>query len=205
MNMREKVRGPAGPVRHKAGTHAPAKRQRPNARDRILNAVLAVTEKSGAGHLSLEAIARQAGVSKGGLLYHFPTKKSLMRALVEHHLSLTEKAIVEAELTAPSPNAVATALVHVSRKVCDVKRPRAQEGALAAFVEDPSLFDPVRAHHRRVVDHLRASAADPDLSLIALLALEGIKTHDILALDFLKEAERKRILERLAALLQKGA
>ena len=205
MNVRQKVRGLAEPVRQKAGSHAPAKRERPNARDRILNAVLAVTEKSGAGHLSLEAIARQAGVSKGGLLYHFPTKKSLMRALVEHHISLTEQAIVEAELTARSPNAVATALVHVSRKVCDVKRPRAQEGALAAFVEDPSLFDPVRTHHRRVADRLRASAADPDLSLIALLTLEGIKAHDVMALDFLKEAERKRVLERLAALLQKGS
>lgn len=127
-----------------------------------------------------------------------------MRALVEHHLSLTEQAIVDAELTAPSPNAVATALVHVSRKFCDVKRPRAQEGAMAAFVEDPSLFDPVRTYHRRVVDRLRASAADPDLSLIALLTLEGIKAHDVLALDFLQEAERKRILERLAALLQQG-
>lgn len=205
MNVRQKVRGLAEPMRRKAGGHAPAKRQRPNARDRILNAVLAVTEKSGAGHMSLEAIARQAGVSKGGLLYHFPTKKSLMRALVEHHISLTEEAIVEAELAVPSPNAVATALVHVSRKVCDVKRPRAQEGALAAFVEDPSLFDPVRAYHRRVADRLRASAADPDLSLIALLTIEGMKAHDILALDFLKEAERKRILERLAALLQAGA
>ena len=205
MNVRQKVRGPAVPVRDKAGSHALATRQRPNARDRILNAVLAVTEKYGAGHLSLEAIARQAGVSKGGLLYHFPTKKSLMRALVEHHISLTEQAIIDAELTARSPNAVATALVHVSRKICDVTPPRAQEGALAAFVEDPSLFDPVRAYHRRVADRLRASAADPDLSLIALLTLEGIKMHDILALDFLQEAERKRILERLAALLQKGA
>jgi AcrR family transcriptional regulator len=205
MNVQQRVRRPAGAARQTAGSHPPAKRQKTNARDRILNAVLAITEKSGVGHLSLEAIARQAGVSKGGLLYHFPTKKSLMRALVEHHLSLTEQAIVEAELTARSPNAVATALVRVSRKMCDVKKPpRAQEGALAAFVEDPSLFDPIRAHHRRVAERLRVSAADPDLSLIALLALEGIKAHEILALDFLKEADKKRILDRLAVLLQQG-
>src|SRR5690625_1088972 len=33
--------------------------------------------------LSLEAVARRAGLSKPGLMYHFPTKKALMRGLVE--------------------------------------------------------------------------------------------------------------------------
>jgi AcrR family transcriptional regulator len=179
--------------------------QKANARDRILNAVLAITKKSGVGHLSLDAIARQANVSKGGLLYHFPTKKALMRALVEHHLALTEQAIADAEEAARSPNAVATALVEVCRNVLKVQRLEKPDGALAAFVEDPSLFDPIRAHHRRVAGRIRTSARDPDLSLIALLALEGIKTHDVLALDFLTDEDRARVLTALAALLRKSA
>lgn len=204
MNVRHKVHSPAEPVRKVAGSDPADDRQRANARDRILNAVLAVTEKSGFGHLSLEAIARQAGVSKGGLLYHFPTKKSLMRALVEHHLALTDQAIVEAESTAQSPNAVATALVEVWQKTFEVNCSPTQEGALAAFVEDPALFEPVRTHHQRLAERLRASAADPALSLIALLAIEGMKMHDVMALDFLQEAERRQIMATLAALLRKA-
>jgi len=36
-------------------------------------------------NLTLEAVAAEAGLSKGGLLYHFPTKKHLIDALFEHH------------------------------------------------------------------------------------------------------------------------
>ncbi|MFF4615626.1 TetR/AcrR family transcriptional regulator [Nonomuraea jabiensis] len=37
----------------------------------------------GAEALTLEAVARRAGVSKGGLFYHFPTKQALVAAMVD--------------------------------------------------------------------------------------------------------------------------
>jgi AcrR family transcriptional regulator len=184
--------------------------KKPNARGRILDAVLAVAKQSGVGHLSLSAIAKQAGVSKGGLLYHFPNKNELMRALVEHHLAVAEREVAEAEVRADSPNAVASALVDVHREAIErgareargcLVRP--QGSALAAFVENPSLFEPVRVHQRRVADNIRHSAADPELSLIALLVLEGMKAHDVLELDWLAGDERVRILDALSALLCK--
>jgi AcrR family transcriptional regulator len=46
--------------------------------------------------VTLEAVAAEAGVSKGGLLYHFPTKDALLEALVQDWLDRFE-ADVEAE------------------------------------------------------------------------------------------------------------
>ena len=41
---------------------------------------------SGAVHLTLDAVAERAGVSKGGLLYHFPSKESLLQAMVDRNM-----------------------------------------------------------------------------------------------------------------------
>ena len=44
---------------------------RPSARARLLDAAVAVVRRDGAQALTLDAVAAEAGVSKGGLLYHF--------------------------------------------------------------------------------------------------------------------------------------
>ena len=39
--------------------------------------------RDGAQALTLDAVAAEAGVSKGGLLYHFKTKRELLDAMLE--------------------------------------------------------------------------------------------------------------------------
>jgi AcrR family transcriptional regulator len=55
---------------------------RPSQRNAILDAALTPLKNGEA--LSLESAARAAGVSKPGLMYHFPTKEALVAALVDH-------------------------------------------------------------------------------------------------------------------------
>ncbi|MDO8275460.1 MAG: TetR/AcrR family transcriptional regulator, partial [Serpentinimonas sp.] len=43
-------------------------------RNALLEATNTVILRDGIAHLTLEAVAKEAGVSKGGLLYHFPSK-----------------------------------------------------------------------------------------------------------------------------------
>ncbi|RVC42866.1 TetR/AcrR family transcriptional regulator, partial [Mesorhizobium sp. M4A.F.Ca.ET.090.04.2.1] len=68
------------------------KTRRANSRDRILAAAADVARETGPGSLSLDAVASRAGVSKGGLLYNFPTKAKLMQSLVEDYLKAFEQA-----------------------------------------------------------------------------------------------------------------
>src|SRR5215469_14026355 len=55
------------------------------ARDRLLDAAERVVAESGATHLTLDAVAKSAGVSKGGLLYHFPSKEALLEGMLSRH------------------------------------------------------------------------------------------------------------------------
>ena len=55
-------------------------------RARIRVAAAKVIERDGAGHLTLEKVAAQADLSKGGLLYHYPSKDALLQGLLNHLL-----------------------------------------------------------------------------------------------------------------------
>ena len=41
--------------------------------------------RDGVSAMTLEAVAREAGLSKGGLLYHFASKDELIAAMLQHH------------------------------------------------------------------------------------------------------------------------
>ncbi|MEZ0166549.1 TetR/AcrR family transcriptional regulator [Kineococcus sp. LSe6-4] len=51
-------------------------------RDRLVDAFAGLVVSSGARSATLEAVAARAGVSKGGLLYHFASKDALVEGLV---------------------------------------------------------------------------------------------------------------------------
>ena len=54
-------------------------------RELIFEAASQILCEEGWNSLSLAAVAKQAGLSKGGLLYHFPNKVLLIEALFEYH------------------------------------------------------------------------------------------------------------------------
>ncbi|RIQ30210.1 TetR/AcrR family transcriptional regulator [Jiangella rhizosphaerae] len=54
---------------------------RPSSRDRILDALERILVETGLHAVTLESVAEKAGVSKGGLLYHFPSKEALITGL----------------------------------------------------------------------------------------------------------------------------
>lgn len=57
--------------------------RKPVARDAVLDAFEELLIDVGERAATLDAVARRAGVSKGGLLYHFPNKEALITATLE--------------------------------------------------------------------------------------------------------------------------
>ena len=63
-----------------------------------------ILRRDGLTNLTLENVAAEAGLSKGGLLYHFPNKQSLIEALFDYHNQIFEErlqALAEDEIEAP--------------------------------------------------------------------------------------------------------
>ena len=65
--------------------------RKPVAKDAVLDAFEALLIEVGERAATLDAVAKRAGVSKGGLLYHFPNKEALISALLERLDRLAEE------------------------------------------------------------------------------------------------------------------
>lgn len=73
----------------------PNKKQPEIVRSNLLLQALRIIQTDGVHGLTLDAVARQAGVSKGGLLHHFPSKQALIDAMIEQVFHLIDKRIEE--------------------------------------------------------------------------------------------------------------
>ena len=166
-------------------------------RTRILDAAEHLSCENGPAHVSIEAVAARAGVSKGGFLYHFPTKQALLRALVSEHVEGLRRAM--AARGGDTPLAQALAYLDVMRDKLTESGPR--PGLFAAIAEDPEFIAPVRALRAEILDDVFRRCPDPKLATVVFLASEGLvfaRLTDPLAHD---GAELAGIFEMLGRLL----
>lgn len=137
---------------------------------RILRAADAIATENGAGMVSLDAVAERAGISKGGLLYHFPSKGRLLQALVENHLDRVEGMLAEHDDQAAQNCVILTLLDHF---LAELERTPPEGGLLAALAEDPAILAPVAAFQERVLRRIRANTSDPVLAETIFFAIQG--------------------------------
>ncbi|MBN9023372.1 MAG: TetR/AcrR family transcriptional regulator [Rhizobiales bacterium] len=184
-----------------ASVAKPSSSPRLRARDKILAAAEELARIAGPGNLSLDAVAARAGVSKGGLLYHFPTKAKLLQALVEQFLASFDETLREREaLNGGAPDSLVHAYLDtlVGEHLCHQPPP---SGLLAALGEDPDFLEPVRRFDRSLLDRMKANSSDPTLALIVFLALHGMKSQQLLNIASVNEAEFKAVVARLYDLI----
>ncbi len=180
-----------------------------DARTRILDAAEAIIQARGVAGLTLEAAARDAGVSKGGLLYHFASKEALLAALMARLADFMRheyRACVEAQ--PPGPGRVARANLEwgfgEGEGACNERHDRAAAILLATFHHDPALLDPVR----EVIAEMRAdNAADglpPGVGEAIHAAADGMFMARIFRLYAPTPAERAAMRATLAELLDRA-
>jgi AcrR family transcriptional regulator len=165
-------------------------------RDDILYAAARVVRRDGAALLTLDAVAAEAGVSKGGLLYHFGAKDDLVAGLVDRLLARFDERVAAAgEGGADFVSAYITASVH------DDDDDFATAAALVAAVAlSPDLLQPLRDRYGQWSLALAAACVDRSAALVVRLALDGLWFADLLQLAPPSKAERRTLARRLVAL-----
>ncbi len=182
----------------------------PEARTRILDAAEAIVRRAGVAALTLEATAREAGVSKGGLLYHYGSKEALLTGLLNRMAEFVSEdfAASLAALPAGAGQVARTMLawgLEAPQEACNERCDRAAAVFLAAFHHDPALLDPMRA----VVARMRAAVATdglaPGAGMAIMAAMDGLFMARIFGLYTLDEAERLALRDALGRLLEPAA
>ncbi|MBL8584647.1 MAG: TetR/AcrR family transcriptional regulator [Rhizobiaceae bacterium] len=166
---------------------------RPHSRDKILAAAAEVAREVGPGNLSLDAVAYRAGVSKGGLLYNFPTKAKLMQALVQDYVTTYEAQLDQAM---QGQGSLLAAHVALSAKECSETVPSAA-GLLAVMAEDPDFLLPIKSLKRRLLDRLKSASPGASNLLIVFAALEGLRSMKLFDMDVFTDEERETLLADL--------
>ena len=173
--------------------------KRPNSRGRVLDAADALVSEVGANHMSLDAVAARAGLSKGGLLYLFPSKVALLQGMLERYVERLENGAENGAAKSKVSEArrlLAARLAARGEKDLDKQR-TGSFSMIAAIAEQPRLLDPVRAAHKRIWSRLQKSSKDPELALLAWFALEGLLYVELFATSPLTRAERVKLMKRL--------
>ena len=147
-------------------------------------------------------MAAAAGISKGGVLYHFPSKQALLEGMLERVMA-DYSARADAHLHNQEGSTISA---WISAEESRTNEERSMTLAiLASAAEDPSLLAPARSLLKHTVDTVRREAEDPDLAVILLLATEGMRFLDILDLLPFSAAQRRRLQQRIRSLAETEA
>lgn len=179
----------------------------PDARTRILDATEAIVRARGVNGLTLEAAAREAGVSKGGLLYHFASKEALLVGLLQRMAEFVAADFAAGVERQPEePGRVARATLEWSLGLppeeCNERCDRAAAVFLAAFHHDPALLDPIRAIIARIREAVAADGLPPGHGMAIMAAMDGLFMARVFGLYTLDEAERAAMHAALSRLLE---
>jgi AcrR family transcriptional regulator len=154
-------------------------------KDRLLDAAGVVVRRDGAQALTLDAVAAEAEVSKGGLLYHFKSKRELVEGMIDRWMAEFQR-----EIDAADPNFV--------RGWVRASDPAGEElGMLAALVADPALLVAVRSQYRIWQDRVEREGGDPVDATVARLAADGLWLAELLGLGPPTGEVRERVVARL--------
>jgi AcrR family transcriptional regulator len=173
-------------------------------RDSLLDAAKRVMQRNGAGHLTLDAVAREAGVSKGGLLYHIPNKQALLRGVVEYGGQCMRQDMEEQIGLMKGPRSFARAYLQLSiygppDNDC---RPSSEAiwALLGAAANDPSLLTPIQETQAELGRRLDAEALDPDVANLIRLIGRGLWMTEIFGFEPPTDLERRRLHDLIARL-----
>jgi AcrR family transcriptional regulator len=168
--------------------------------DLIVDAAQAVVLEMGAAHMTLDAVAAKAGISKGGLLYHFPTKEALLRAMLNRRVQRLEKVRKEKRAEFPDgPTREIKAYV-LSLLARDRKTERISAGLLASAAYNPRLLEPLRSDYKKVLTELTLTGLRLERAAVIVLAAHGLRLLEILSLSPFKDKQRKQVIEEMLRL-----
>lgn len=171
-------------------------------REVLLRAASQVVIDKGVEALTLDAVAQQAGVSKGGLLYHFPNKDALIGSMVEQLIQDFET-VLQTEFDqddAPgTPGQWVRAYIRATLRFS--KQTLALIARLTSIaVHSPDLLEAAKVYDQQWRQRVETSGIDPTKTTIILLATDGLWLSEVFQVSTLEEPRLTQVVETLLAM-----
>jgi AcrR family transcriptional regulator len=174
----------------------------PQVRAGILAAAGRVIARDGSEALTIAGVAAEAGLSVGGLRYHFASKRELLVGLVEHSFEGFDQALATAG-SAPGDRTRA----YIAATLSDVDNEGEMDlaaGLMAAIAVDSSLLAMVQEFFGRWQSALEDDGIDPAVAITVRLAMDGWWMAAFLGLAAPQGRDARGAREVLDALVSKA-
>lgn len=157
----------------------------PHARERVLDAFEALLIAEGERVATLDATAKRAGVSKGGLLYHFATKEELANAMIARLDALLTEDVAQMRAAPEGPIVyfLRTSVLHndpLDRAIVAVAR--------LAQGDHTYARDSLHSARARWAECIRPHVRDEASLDLVLLVSDGLYFNNVLDLNSLQNA-----------------
>lgn len=164
----------------------------------VIQSALAIIARDGPNRLTLDAIAKEGGISKGGVMHQFPTKEAVLRALLDHQQA-HGKEVVAGYL---GEHGADHAQPQLAARVASAREATTQSNSvvlaiMAAVAQDPTLLSSVLEQDRESLLAIREEASDPDLAVLRWEAARGMVITHLLGMSPLSAEDRERLFARL--------
>jgi len=174
-------------------------------RSKILDAAIRVIERDGVTGVTFDAVAAEAGVTRGGMMYHFPSREALIAAIHGHLAQQWEASLVESAGKSAAQASASERYVAYAR-TCAQSATRAE---LLFMLDAPhaaqaaSAWDEVLAQWAAPAP-APAAGDDPAAlaQFIARLAADGMWVYEALSNAPLPADLRQRVAEQLTRMIQ---
>ncbi len=176
--------------------------RKPNCKEVILDAAEAVVMEMGAVHMSLDVVARKARVSKGGLMYHFTTKKSLLKAMIERLVKqyYKDRAVVLEKIKEGKGRLLKAGIL--TALAPDKKRDRMGLSILVVAAHDPELLKSLKDAHRDHLNELTGSGLTLERAAVISLASDGLMLSEMLGFSPYSLAQKKNIKDTMIRMIE---
>lgn len=165
-------------------------------REEILSSASYIIENMGMEKFTLEAVAKNAGISKGGLLYHFPNKESIIKGMIDEYgnaffSEVKDKAIEDEQVGRWNRSYIETSF---NDKVATTAL---SNSILAVLFSNPEFLTIYKQENSLIQEEMSKDGIDKVNATIIKLASDGLWLAELLGIEPLNEELKQQVKEKL--------
>jgi AcrR family transcriptional regulator len=165
-------------------------------RQDILITASQIVQRDGVARLTIDAVAREAKLSKGGVLYHFPCKEALVTGMIMDHIESFTHDITCNLTEETGAGRWLRAYLRASDDTVR-KEPHPVVCLIAAIATNPALLAPLQQHFALWQEQSVQDGLPPALATLLRLAIDGLWFADLFQLAPPEGELREEVLQLL--------
>lgn len=189
-------------------------------KEKICESAIRIASRDGLLAMTLENVARETGITKGGVMYHFPSKDELIRGVLEYFSQQCEVMLMRRVIDDPEPR------MRWARCMLDCLFPQSRAesqtdefdsdvlsrffiATLAGAVTSPGAMQPLRDLAARMRNRCLSDPRDGMEQLLVWLTIDGLLLWQFMGLigpdDPMIQKVAETLRARIAAKMQSSS